>query len=29
MKNDVWNVVSDADGMKGIWRKYMEMLPTF
>ena len=24
MKNDVGNVVSDADGMKNIWRKYME-----
>ena len=26
MKNDVGNVVSDADGMKIIWRKYMEKL---
>ena len=26
MKNDVANVVSDADGMKNIWRKYMEKL---
>ena len=26
MKNDVRNVVSDADGMKNIWRKYMEKL---
>ena len=26
MKNDAWNVVSDADGMKNIWRKYMEKL---
>ena len=26
MKNDVGNVVSDADGMKNIWRKYMEKL---
>ena len=26
MKNDVWNVVSDANGMKNIWRKYMEKL---
>ena len=26
MKNDAGNVVSDADGMKNIWRKYMEML---
>ena len=24
MKNDVANVVSDADGIKNIWRKYME-----
>ena len=24
MKNDVGNVVYDADGMKNIWRKYME-----
>ena len=24
MKNDVGNVVSDADGMKNIWRMYME-----
>ena len=23
MKNDVVNIVSDADGMKNIWRKYM------
>ena len=23
MKNDVGNVVSDADGMKNIWRMYM------
>ena len=26
IKNDVGNVVSDADGMKNIWRKYMEKL---
>ena len=26
MKNDVGNVVPDADGMKNIWRKYMEKL---
>ena len=26
MKNDAWNVVSDSDAMKNIWRKYMEML---
>ena len=26
MKNDGRNVVSDADGMKKIWRKYMENL---
>ena len=26
MKNDVGNVVSDADGMKNIWRTYMEKL---
>ena len=26
MKNDTGNVVSDADGMKNIWRKYMEKL---
>ena len=26
MKNDVGNVVSDADDMKSIWRKYMEKL---
>ena len=26
MKNDASNVVSDADGMKNIWRKYMEKL---
>ena len=26
MKNDVQNVVSDDDGMKNIWRKYMEKL---
>ena len=26
MKNDVGNVVFDADGMKNIWRKYMEKL---
>ena len=26
MKNDVGNGVSDADGMKNIWRKYMERL---
>ena len=26
MKNDAGNVVSDADGMKNIWRKYMENL---
>ena len=25
-KNDVANFVSDDDGMKNIWRKYMEML---
>ena len=25
-RNDVGNVVSDADGMKNIWRKYMEKL---
>ena len=25
-KNDAGNVVSDADGMKNIWRKYMEKL---
>ena len=24
MKNDTGNVVSDADGMKSIWRKYMK-----
>ena len=24
--NDAGNVVSDADGMKNIWRKYMEKL---
>ena len=24
LKNDAGNVVSDADGMKNIWRKYME-----
>ena len=24
MKNDAGNVVFDADGMKNIWRKYME-----
>ena len=24
MKNYVGNVVSDADGMKNIWKKYME-----
>ena len=24
MKNDAGNVVSDADVMKNIWRKYME-----
>ena len=24
MKNDAGNVVSDDDGMKNIWRKYME-----
>ena len=26
MKNDVGNAVSDADGMKNIWRKYVEKL---
>ena len=26
MKNVAGNVVSDADGMKNIWRKYMEKL---
>ena len=26
MKNDAGNVVSDADGMKNIWRTYMEKL---
>ena len=26
MKNDAGNVGSDADGMKNIWRKYMEKL---
>ena len=26
MKNDVGDVVSDADGMKDKWRKYMEKL---
>ena len=26
MKNDAGNGVSDADGMKNIWRKYMEKL---
>ena len=26
MKNDAGNVVSDADGVKNIWRKYMEKL---
>ena len=26
MKNDIGNVVSDADGMKNIWKKYMEKL---
>ena len=26
MKTDAWIVVSDADGMKNIWRKYMEKL---
>ena len=26
MKNYVGNVVSDADSMKNIWRKYMEKL---
>ena len=26
MENDAGNVVSDADGMKSIWRKYMEKL---
>ena len=26
MKNDAGNVVSDADGMNNIWRKYMEKL---
>ena len=24
--SDAWNVVSDADGMKNIWRKYIEKL---
>ena len=27
MKHDAGNVVSDADGKKNIWRKYMEKLP--
>ena len=26
MKKEVGNVVSDADGMKDIWRKYMDTL---
>ena len=26
MKNDAGNIVSDADGMKNIWRKYVEKL---
>ena len=26
MKNEVGNVVSDADGMTNIWKKYMEKL---
>ena len=26
MKNDVRTVVSDADGVKDIWKKYMEKL---
>ena len=26
MKNDAGNIMSDADGMKNIWRKYMEKL---
>ena len=26
MKNDAGNVASDADGMKNIWRKYMEKI---
>ena len=26
IKNDAGNVVSDADGMKNIWRMYMEKL---
>ena len=26
LKNDVGNVVSDADGMKNIWRKYLGKL---
>ena len=26
MHNDAGNVVSDADGMKNIWKKYMEKL---
>ena len=26
MKNYVENIVSDADGMKNIWRKHMEKL---
>ena len=26
MKNDAGNIVSDTDGMKNIWRKYMEKL---
>ena len=25
-KNDVGNIVSDDDGMRNIWRKYMEKL---
>ena len=26
MKNDIGNVVSNTDGTKNIWRKYMERL---
>ena len=26
MKKNAGNIVSDADGMKNIWRKYMEKL---
>ena len=29
MQNDVGNVVSDADGMKNIWKKYVEKLKNF